>query len=576
MKRSLDVCGACLPTRGSAAGLALMALLGGCGTESPGTNPSTFEVVGADGLRAGDGVGPDAGSDDAAEADAPTGALRGRVYLHDPVTDQGETTLVTLVQPISTDGTLHGPYANVWNCLNQPGGPKVRYGEVEVGAFCLEQQTAKVGDDGGWLHILPPTDPSDPEDPFAEVQMYHHVHAMHAYFKDHFGLSAVDYPLDALVNVNLYIDPKIAPLAGLSPGWQDFANAAFVPKDAFAAFHLPPRKADAIIFGQHGKTDLAYDASVIYHEYTHAMIGTTRLTSMIPDFYGIDHMPGALNEAFADYFAASMTNHPVIGAYAIAASGAHLIRDLSIVRRCPLDLIGEIHADGRILSSALWRVRAQIGAQFVDGVVLRAVQQFTKATSLQGAVKLILSEAEGEDAAMHAAFKKIFTEQGLIDCLRVKPWKDWKAEDTVDKVPYRLMGRGKLGGQGFPDGVPGPLQFSVALPSGTKAVTLRWQAWAPGFFSQPTLAIGVQPAKPVTLNLFDKGKIDAKAVMPMSPDPGDIAWQSVTLTGACLEGAAGKLYVLPLNAANADAEVTRMTLTMHTTTPTGPNLRTCK
>ncbi len=557
-------------------GLALAVTLGGCGGEAPAGSGSTFEVVGADGLGAGDGGSAAVDADGAVEPDIASGALRGRVYLHDPVTDQGETTEVALVQPISTDGTLHGPYANVWNCLNQPGGPKVRYGEVEVGAFCLEQQTAKVGTDGGWLHILPPSDPSDPEDPFAEVQMYHHVHAMHAYFKDHFGLSAVDYPLDALVNVNIYIDPKVAPLAGLSPGWQDFANAAFVPKEAFAAFHLPPRKADAIIFGQHGKTDLAYDASVIYHEYTHAMIGTTRLTSMIPDFYGIDHFPGALNEAFADYFAASMTNHPVIGAYAIAASGAHLIRDLSVVRRCPIDLIGEIHVDGRILSSALWRVRAQHGATFVDGVVLRALQQFTKATSLQGAVKLILNEAESEDAEMHATFKKVFTEHGLVDCLRVKPWKDWKADDTVDKVPYRLMGRGKLGGQGFPDGVPGPLQFSIALPNGTKAVTLRWQAWAPGFFSQPTLAIGVQAGKTVSLNLFDKGKIDAKLVTPMSPDPTDIAWQSVTLTGACLQGAAGKLYVLPLNAANVDAEVTRLAVITHTTTPAGPNLRTCK
>lgn len=539
----------------------------------------------------GDGAGsamatPDAAAEDAshdAAADAATGAdaapasPRAKVYLHDPVTDQGQTTEVTLVEPTSTDGTLLGPFASVKNCLNEEGGPPMKRGALTIGAFCHETRTAKRGDDGTWLHISPPADTSDPNDPFAEVQMYHHVHAMHAFFKDTFGLTDVDFPIESLVNVSLYVDPKLAQMAGMQGGWQGFPNAAFVPKEGFAAFNLPPRDQGAIIFGQYLKTDLAYDASVIYHEYTHAMIGTTRLSAVLPDVYGIDHMPGAMNEGFADYFAASKTNHPVIGSYGIAFAGPHMVRDLSVPRSCPGDMIGESHADGRILSSALWKIRAEVGADRVDGVVLRALQQFTVTTSLAGAVKLILAEAAAEDDAMRASFEKVFKAQGVLGCLRIRPWVSWDVDASTDKVPFSIMGKSKFGAAAaFAEGVPGAIQFVVDVPVGTKAITLRWQATAQGFFSQPALAVAVNPGSPPTLNMFSGGKIVARAVMPMSPDPGDVAWQTLTLTGTCLTGADGKLYVMVLNQGNNDASITRMELQVHKSVPSGPNLRTCE
>ena len=522
-------------------------------------------------------AGNDATIDAGTEADTGPVVPRAKVYLHDPVTDQGQTTEVTLVEPTSTDGGLLGPFANVKNCLNQEGGPPMKRGPLTIGAFCKEVQTAMRGSDGTWLHIAPPADVSDPDDPFAEVQMYHHVHAMHAFFKDTFGLTEVDFSIDSLVNVNLYVDPKLAQMAGLQGGWQGFPNAAFVPKEGFAAFNLPAREQGAIIFGQYLKTDLSYDASVIYHEYTHAMIGTTRLSAVLPDVYGIDHMPGAMNEGFADYFAASKNNHPVIGSYGIAFAGPHMVRDLSVKRSCPGDMIGEVHADGRILSSALWKIRAEVGADRVDGVVLRALQQFTVTTSLAGAVKLILAEAAAEDDAMRASFEKVFNAQGVTGCLRIRPWLSWDVDASTDKGPFTVMGKSKFGAAAaFADGVPGSIQFVVDVPVGTKAITLRWQATAQGFFSQPALAVAVNPATPPTLNMFAGGKIQARAVMPMSPDPGDVAWQTLTLTGTCLTGADGKLYVMALNQGNNDAQITRMDLQVHKSIPSGPNLRTCE
>lgn len=542
-----------------------------------GSDPAPGSTAGQ-----GGGAGSDASSDaaaggsDATGADAAAAIPRAKVYLHDPLTDQGQTTEVTLVAPTDPSAGLAGPYADVKNCLNETGGEEIiRFGQ-KVGAFCKEVHTAKVGADGTWLHIDPPADASDPNDAFAEVQMYHHVHQAHGYFKGQFGLTDLDYPLDALVNVNLYIEPDIAVLVGSPPGWQGYPNAAFVPKEGFAAFKLPPREQGAIIFGQYGQTDLSYDASVIYHEYTHAMIGTTRLASMLPDVYGLDHMPGAMNEGFADYFAATMTNHPVIGAYGISFAGPHMVRNLSVTRTCPEDLTGEIHADGRVLSSALWRIRAAVGADRADAVILRALQAFTKSTTMAAAAQLMIAEAEAEDAVMAGTFAKILKEHGVDTCQRIKEWKPWKVEESPDKVAYSMMGKQEFGGNAaFPDGVPGHLQFYVVLPSGTKAVTLRWQAEAQGFFSQPATAIAVKPSDPPTVNFVDTS-ITARAVLPMSPDPGDIAWQSLTLAGKCIGGANGKLFVLPLNQGQNTARVTRMEVTIHKSMPSGPNLRSCE
>jgi hypothetical protein len=550
--------------------LALTTACAGETTPPPAASTDSASAdVGAD-ASAADAAGADVG------ADVGTSAPRARVYLHDPVTDQGQTTEVDLVAPTSADGALLGPYADVKNCLNEQGGEQIRRQGIVVGAFCLEKHTALPNAAGSYVDIVPPKDTSDPNDAFAEVQMYHHMHAVHAYFKDNFGLTDLDYPFDALVNVNLYIEPKVAALIGVPPGWQGFPNAAFVPKEGFAAFKLPPREQGAIIFGQYGKTDLAYDASVIYHEYTHAMIGTTRLASVIPDLYGLDHLPGAMNEGFADYFAATMTNHPVIGAYGIAGFGSdHLVRDLSVLRRCPDDLTGEVHADGRILSSALWRIRALVGPAQADAVILRALQSFTKSVSLTAAGKLMVAEAEAEDADMAKTFSKILGEHGILDCVRVKPLSDWDVDKTPDKVALHLIGKGEFGGSGaFPDGVPAHMQFEIEVPKNTQALTFRWQADAQGYFGQPPLAIAINPGSPPSVNVFTSG-INARAVLAMPPHPDDLTWQTVTLVGKCLTGHEGKLYVMPLNQGQGRAQVTRIeTQTFKSMVP-GPNVRTC-
>jgi Zn-dependent metalloprotease len=87
---------------------------------------------------------------------------------------------------------------------------------------------------------------------------------------------------------------------------------------------------------------------VVYHEYGHAINGG-RYNS------GSGMWNGALNEGFADVWALSLTESPVLG------FGWDLVDPTISVRRYdqgrkvyPQDLIGEVHADGEIIAGAFW------------------------------------------------------------------------------------------------------------------------------------------------------------------------------------------------------------------------------
>ena len=87
---------------------------------------------------------------------------------------------------------------------------------------------------------------------------------------------------------------------------------------------------------------------VVYHEYGHA-INNGRYNS------GAGMMNGGLNEGFADIWALSLTESPVLG------YGWDLVDPNIFVRRYdqdrkvyPQDLVGQVHSDGEIIAGAFW------------------------------------------------------------------------------------------------------------------------------------------------------------------------------------------------------------------------------
>ncbi len=468
-----------------------------------------------------------------------------KVYQHDPVTDMEVTSQVPLMYLTDPEGKLTGQYAQVFNCLQEAGGAAMKRSGFTIGNLCVEAQTVVPGADGSYLQYDPPADTGEAGDPFAELMMYYHVNQIHDYFADQLGLHALDdKPLYALVNVSF--NSKFG-----GGGWQGFPNAAFMPKEAFAQFGLPQRDEGAIVFGQYQKTDFSYDASVIYHEYTHAIVGTTRLVGVLLDTYGLDNLTGAMNEGFADYFSCSLRDEPAIGPYALTFAGEHLQRDLSKPRKCPDDLTSEVHADGKIVGSALWALRVALGRDAIDPVILAALQQFSLQTNLDMAAKLILKEAKLQIPDQAKKVEKILNDHGMVGCVRAKQWQDWFFQNSEDKLPLSVEAK-ESATQGsfmkFPDGVPGYMQHYIDVPADAVAVQVAWKAQSEGGFgaSPAKLNLAIKTGKPVILGILDGGNVSADAKLTVKADPSHPSGQLVTLTGACIQPGK-RLYMMLLN-----------------------------
>lgn len=463
--------------------------LGACGDASkPATTSDTGDTA--------DTSGDDTNDTQETEVDPGPPGPRAFVWPVAPgVSDEVEE--VTLRHLPEDYSVLTGPFARVRSCTpDLERGKRSTYefgdGSLEV-ISCVPEARALPGEDGSYRHILPPTTPAEDDGRFAEVMMYHHMQVIHDFYKDLYGLTERDHPLEALTNVQTWTD--------LCNGWSGIANAAYVPYEALNYFvtglDFGGVGGDAIVFSGTADKNFSFDASVIYHEYTHAILGATRLNATFLDAQGINNLPGALNEAYADYFAATQTGEPLIGGYALNDLAAadfcgtvdeeepaeNYARDLTANRRCPDDLVAQVHIDSEVFSSALWAIRAEFGKYAADNIIMYAVTQLVQTSDFDSAAATTIQaalEVYGEEAK--AKVEAIFAERNLVRCDRAIP---------IDKVGLRGVALRHEGTRAFdpnpfPGWVPGYLQYKVEVPADTRVVTLTLDARA-GFGGQSAL-----------------------------------------------------------------------------------------
>jgi Zn-dependent metalloprotease len=108
--------------------------------------------------------------------------------------------------------------------------------------------------------------------------------------------------------------------------------------------------------------NLALHADVIYHEYSHGVTGRMYQRGDLP----YRDEPGAMNEAWADYFACTNTNEPQMGE---DADGGGQMRTMENEYVYPKDIRGEVHWDGRIIGAALWHTRVELGHEYADELI---------------------------------------------------------------------------------------------------------------------------------------------------------------------------------------------------------------
>ncbi|MCX7944717.1 MAG: hypothetical protein N2746_09450 [Deltaproteobacteria bacterium] len=469
---------------------------------------------------------------------------KARVYYPNPGVDGKNPTVevdIENLDPNVSDKTLTGTLIRSNNC----------HGKGEEREFTLPQYQATMkfricnigpkakSDENGDFYFTPddPTKCFNPEDSqvcfesvmeddFAEVMMYYHADKMYSYFKTMgFDKINTNSGLPSLVTVVNFKLPNFMELRfnceedPNNPGWNicttdkfmPFDNAAFIPYDgSFEDFGIYD---DAIVFGQGERVDFAYDAEVTYHEFTHAMIGSTsNLAYAFIDQYGMYIDPGAMNEAFADYFSSTVSGDPRLGEYVSnATEDVGALRDLSVNVRCPDDLWGESHNDGLLLSNALWKIRTEFvkdfgGEKILDQKIYDVLVSLSEIATFSDFTKGLV-ESLKKDVRIGESFAKkaenIFAENNILSCERLVNMENGKlimlveGLDMVGLSPY----------------VPGYIQFYFDMPNNVSKFMLDMDIYSNSMFGNSVAEIRVLMKRdyPIEFEVTPDGSISSNA-----------------------------------------------------------------
>lgn len=246
------------------------------------------------------------------------------------------------------------------------------------------------------------------DDPFGEVMSYYHASRMRNYFEDTFGLdmSSSDY--------DLVVVTSYAP-AG-SPEY--IMNAFYTPwMPGYPTF--PDYARNLICLGRGYGEDFAYDSDVLLHEFTHYISQNAMSYADMGyyDQYGLSVMSGAINEGTADYYSATLNDDPVVGEFALGGYA----RDVSSPpAKCPDDVYGESHEDGKLIGTAGWAMREALGAETTDQLMWGALSFIGAGAALGDFAEGVVQTAEDLelDAGQMAQIDSVLAERGLDDCKR--------------------------------------------------------------------------------------------------------------------------------------------------------------
>jgi zinc metalloprotease ZmpB len=177
-------------------------------------------------------------------------------------------------------------------------------------------------------------------------------------------------------------------------------------------------KKDLLRFGKGGVDD-AEDAEVILHEYGHAVHD-----SQVAGF-GSSLEAGSIGEAWGDYLAVTVSNviAPTPDAACVAdwdsvsytSSVPHCLRRVDLNLHYPQDVRGEVHADGRIWSRALWDLRQSLGHVKADTIILEAQFSYAPDTSFRAAAETTIATAKRlYGSAAETAARNAFAARGFL------------------------------------------------------------------------------------------------------------------------------------------------------------------
>jgi hypothetical protein len=186
--------------------------------------------------------------------------------------------------------------------------------------------------------------------------------------------------------------------------------------NSFATTHK-----DEIRLGKGGVDD-AEDGEVISHEYGHAIHFSQN--------FNFGGEGGAISEGFGDYWAVTTTmvvrqrlGLPPLSDPACVAdwdatsydpTPPHCLRRVDSNLHYPEDLVGRVHADGRIWSRALWDIRNAIGHVRADTIILEGQFDFPGTTMTDLANRIVATAQRLYGNATANTVRAQFKARGIL------------------------------------------------------------------------------------------------------------------------------------------------------------------
>lgn len=371
---------------------------------------------------------------------------KAEVYAENPqVSELSEVELPRL----TGDGTtMRGENGRVVSCID--------WGTNDFGGGeCKEKASLAIADDAGDFFFEP--NASSADDPFAEVQMYYHLDKVAQYFADAHGFRHRT-PIEAIVNF-------------------DYDNAFFGDADGDGV--------GEIAFGQNSRADFGYDGDVVYHEFVHSVFNEIATSGFFgADEYGLDVAAGSLNEGSADLFSLVLTGDPQLGEYAGRGFGLNgPVRDLDVDLRCPDNLYGESHEDGKIWGAMGWKMIAddRVGPDVVGQLIFGVLEAFPRQITWKNAGETLVTvagdmlDAGAIDQTTHDAILEHAENAGFPGCERIIP-----LDTGLTPTMYTIFAA--FGGIQY---LPVTAQFSLDAPEHTTEVRFQIDEWR---VNQPAMA----------------------------------------------------------------------------------------
>ena len=218
------------------------------------------------------------------------------------------------------------------------------------------------------------------DDPrFDQVQAFYYINQGLAFFA-----RELDFRLPVKVDVQTSI------------GYPDKTNAAFTYQN-----QIRFGTGDGVVYGP-----LTRDPSIVIHELGHIL--TNVLAHLSTQGEG-----GSLNEAFADFFAASSLNSPKMGSVAyLPAPYKRNLEDVILFS----DRNQGLYHDSQIVSGTLWEIRERFGANKAQQLALKTLIRLGPSQHLEEFVPAIKDAAKAllspEEASM------------VSDVLRKRNWPE--------------------------------------------------------------------------------------------------------------------------------------------------------